>query len=96
MFSGVKVFHAPFDDSESLTTGELFHVNRATGYVAEALKKNERVLVTCFAGKNRSGLVCGKALVALNQDPVKVVHLIQSKRPNALHNEFFVDQIYSS
>lgn len=92
-FHGVDVHHAPFDDKEGLSTAEEMIVNRAVGRVVEALKRSERVIVTCFAGKNRSALVCGKALRALGWDPVKVLMLIWDKRDGSLSNEFFVDLI---
>src|SRR5262245_9118799 len=57
-FPGVAtVIHAPNDDHHFVTRDDLqLAVNTATR-VAEHLKNGEKILVTCLAGINRSGLV---------------------------------------
>jgi hypothetical protein len=92
-FHGVDVHHAPFGDKCDLTTGEEFIVNRAVGRVVDSLKRREKVLVTCWAGHNRPGIVCAKTLVSLGWVPKQAVCLIQRKRDRALNNQAFVAKI---
>jgi len=96
-FPGVKVIHAPFDDNE---TGPLPHekeiAKKASARVADALRQGSNVLVTCYAGRNRSGLVCGLALASNGLDPVRAIHLIQGRRAKSLSNQQFVDLLAAS
>ena len=65
LYPGVQVIHAPNDDSPiygSLGEVELKTAVRAARRATEALKDGGRVLVTCAAGANRSGLVNGITL----------------------------------
>ena len=50
----------------------------------------DRVVVNCAAGLNRSGLIVGRALIALGHEPAEVVELIREARgPRALFNRTF-------
>lgn len=96
-FPGVKVIHAPFDDSDirqrpqdEATAAE------AARQVAAAMRAGTEVLVTCYAGRNRSGLVCGLALLDHAHDPLWTIRHIQERRPSALTNQSFVDLIMRS
>ncbi|MDX1616455.1 MAG: hypothetical protein R3300_19250 [Candidatus Promineifilaceae bacterium] len=65
---------------------------RALGLmVADLVDHGMRVQVLCAAGLNRSGLIVGRALIAIGHEPKEAIALIREKRPNALHNEAFVE-----
>lgn len=96
-FPGVDVIHAPFDDNDIGPLPIEKEIARTAGsQVATALRNHSQILVTCQQGRNRSGLVCGLALVENGLDPVRVIHLIQDTRRNALTNDAFVDLIAGS
>ncbi len=58
--------------------------------VAAAIREGRSVLVRCYSGYNRSGLVVGQALIELGSDPNAAVDLIRRKRSSwALNNEVF-------
>lgn len=64
LFPGVEVIHAPnYDDGDHHLTRELLNVAiKAAHRVELAVKRGRKVLVTCRAGMNRSGLVSALAL----------------------------------
>jgi protein-tyrosine phosphatase len=97
-FPGVEVIHAPFDDNDHTgpLAGEKKIARSAAKQVALALRNRANVLVTCYAGRNRSGLVSGLALVENDHDPVRAIYLIQGRRTKALTNQHFVDLIAGS
>jgi hypothetical protein len=58
--------------------------------VASMVDAGDRVVVNCAAGLNRSGLVVGRALIALGHEPADAIELIRAARgPNALFNGTF-------
>lgn len=61
-FPGVVVVHAPFDDTEKPSKDQLDTAVWASAQVEQLHKKAHKVLVTCQAGINRSGLVVALAL----------------------------------
>lgn len=63
-FPGVEVLHAPNDDDfERPPTRQELGIALATArQVVQALQAQKTVLVTCFAGLNRSGLVSALTL----------------------------------
>lgn len=71
-------------------------------FVKEAVIKAEaglllsgRVLVRCYAGYNRSGLVVALTLLNMGYSPAAAIDLIREKRsPHALCNEEFVKYVY--
>ena len=101
-YPGVKVIHAPNDDHPdygSLDREKLRVAIRAAKKAVEALKDGERVLVTCAAGANRSGLVSGLMLHFLyGWSGRKAVDMIRRKRKvkggyQPLSNEEFVSAL---
>lgn len=99
-FPGVKVIHAPNDDVEETPDREtLDEALRAAGWASRAMKQGTKVLVTCQAGLNRSGLVSALTLhrhlgvsgeeailaVQLGRNPSKIAQDIGG----ALFNEAF-------
>ena len=58
--------------------------------VADHVRAGEKVIVNCMSGMNRSGLLVGRALVAMGYLPVEAVELIRRARgPHALSNREF-------
>jgi len=65
-YPGVVVHHAPFDDdSNGITPAHLQIAVDAAAKTVQAHERGHRCLVTCFEGRNRSGLVTALALSAL-------------------------------
>lgn len=86
-FPGVRVIHAPNDDKPELypfTTESLRTAVQASGEVAQAYQEGQRVLITCAAGINRSGLVMALSLHRLFGWSGKVcIGKIRKKRPRS-------------
>ncbi|KOV63289.1 protein-tyrosine phosphatase family protein [Streptomyces sp. MMG1121] len=74
---------------------QLAGVMRLARAVNEALDAGRRVLVRCYHGYNRSGLVIAHALVEHGRcSPDEVIQLIRARRSAwALHNELFVEYL---
>jgi protein-tyrosine phosphatase len=94
LFTVEEVVHAPMDDSFTPVSKQCaMTALRAARHVVKRLVEDKRVLVTCLAGRNRSGLVCALALCfgPPGLSPVVAVRLVREARgPNALANPFFV------
>lgn len=93
LLEGLEVIRFPGDDAR-LDAGHMHgHVERAKEIakkVAGCVRDRKRVLVTCFCGWNRSGLVTALATRILTRRPGKqIVARIRAKRPNALSNASF-------
>ncbi|MFE9446780.1 protein phosphatase [Streptomyces sp. NPDC006739] len=70
---------------------QLAGVMRLARAATEALDAGREVLVRCYHGYNRSGLVVAHALVMRGRSPDEAIRLIRARRsPWALHNELFV------
>jgi hypothetical protein len=93
-FGDVQVAQAMLDDSGCcMTKEEQQQAVKAAGRVIKWLNDGLKVLVTCFAGRNRSGLVSAIALCKgpnsmTPQNATKLIRLIRG--PNALSNPQFV------
>ncbi|CAM5532487.1 Protein phosphatase OS=Streptomyces viridochromogenes OX=1938 GN=ACM01_38575 PE=4 SV=1 [Streptomyces viridochromogenes] len=73
---------------------QLAGVIRLADAVTEALDADRRVLVRCYHGYNRSGLVVAQALIRRGHSADRAIRLIRSRRsPWALHNDLFVDYL---
>lgn len=73
---------------------QLAGVMRLARAADDALEEGRRVLVRCYHGYNRSGLVVAHALVLAGHTTDEAIRLIRSRRsPWALHNELFVDYL---
>lgn len=82
-YPGVTVIHAPNEDDSSkpLSRSKLNVALKAAKQVVSAVQEGKKVLVTCAAGLNRSGLVTGIALHLLHGwDGTKCVKTVQEKR----------------
>ena len=70
---------------------QLAGVMRLAKAASEALDAGRSVLVRCYSGYNRSGLVVAQALVHQGSTAEEAIRLVRARRsPWALHNELFV------
>ncbi|MFE9770922.1 protein phosphatase [Streptomyces sp. NPDC005931] len=70
---------------------QLAGVIRLAEAVCEALDAGRKVLVRCYHGYNRSGLVVAHALVRRGRPAEAAIRLIRARRSTwALHNDLFV------
>ncbi|MEV5726475.1 dual specificity protein phosphatase family protein [Streptomyces pharetrae] len=73
---------------------QLAGVIRLAQAACEAVDAGRRVLVRCYHGYNRSGLVVAHALVRRGRSAEEAIRLIRARRsPWALHNELFVEYL---
>lgn len=89
---GLTIVHCPLeDDGSPMTRSEWYRAYTTSEVVARYLAGGKRVLVTCAAGRNRSGLVCALTLYRLTAlDGEQCIQQIQARRRDALQNDFFV------
>ncbi len=81
-------FH-PLDDVPFIADAEMIHT--VGERIASLVSEGKHVAVNCLSGVNRSGLLVGRALVALGSTPEEAVDAIRAARgPMALGNEHFV------
>jgi protein-tyrosine phosphatase len=94
-FHGAAVLHVPFDDADPISREEAAKAERAGAVVANMVRTGSCVLVTCRAGRNRSGLVTGIALIELGANARGAVDRIRAARgEDALSNEYFERLLY--
>lgn len=86
---GFEVIRAPLTDhGPPPTDAERVLIRENSRRVARRLRSGKRVLVTCWQGRNRSGVIAGLALVELGMPPKLVVQQIRKLR-NGLGNPHF-------
>lgn len=91
--SGVEHHVWPIPDGP-LDGTQLAGVIRLAQAAGEALDGGRRVLVRCYHGYNRSGLVIAHALIRQGHSADEAIRLLRSRRsPWALHNELFVEYL---
>lgn len=92
LFPGVRVIHAPnLDTGDPPSRQQLKAAWYAAKVVTHALRANEKVLVTCWGGVNRSALVTGIALHQyLGISGLDACAMIRKGRPGTLTNTEFV------
>lgn len=91
-FPDIDVLHAPMDDDfHGMPVGDKERALNAASWTARQVKRGKTVLVTCWQGRNRSGIITALALLLLKQaSPDQAVHLIRAARgPLALSNPHF-------
>ena len=86
---GVRVIEAGIDDAE-LSPKEAWIAQNAARSVVRDLGYGRKVLVTCFAGRNRSGLVSALTLKRMGYSGAEAIEAVRRARKNALTNESFV------
>lgn len=92
LFPDITVLHAPMtDDHNGMPAGDSDTAMNTAMRVAKLVKQGKRVLVTCWAGRNRSGLVTALALMLLKKmNPDQAVGLIRAARSElAMRNPHF-------
>ncbi|MHB9859110.1 protein-tyrosine phosphatase family protein [Streptomyces sp. YIM S03343] len=73
---------------------QLAGVMRLAQAAGDAMEQGRRVLVRCYHGYNRSGLVVAHTLVRQGRTAEEAIRLIRSRRsPWALHNDLFVEYL---
>jgi protein-tyrosine phosphatase len=73
---------------------QLAGVMRLAQAACDALDDGRTVLVRCYHGYNRSGLVVAHALVRRGHSSDEAIRLIRTRRSSwALHNELFVEYL---
>lgn len=73
---------------------QLAGVIRLAEAACEALDGGRTVLVRCYHGYNRSGLVVAHALIRQGRTAEAAIRLVRSRRSSwALHNDLFVDYL---
>ena len=79
---GVKVIHAPNDDAPISEGGDTSLALRVSAETAQALRDGKKVLSTCAAGLNRSGLVSSFTLMRLFPEKTgdEIIDLIRDAR----------------
>lgn len=91
-FPNVHVYHAPNDDAKRLPSAEEGRIAMAAAqWVAGRILLGDTVLVTCHAGRNRSGLVSALALWRLTGKSIQAcAQRVMKRRPLALTNRYFL------
>ena len=90
---GVRHHVWPIPDGP-LDGTQLAGVIRLAQAAGEAMDEGRTVLVRCYSGYNRSGLVVAHTLVHRGHSAEEAIRLIRSRRsPWALHNELFVEYL---
>lgn len=95
LFDGVRVLHVPLQDTR-ITQEQWTMAARTAKHVALQLraKPQSKALVTCAAGRNRSGLVSAIALHLLTgQSGLACARHVQRRRQDALTNGSFVEAL---
>jgi protein-tyrosine phosphatase len=99
-FPGLVLINAPNDDHYFVTREDLDGAVNAASQVAEHVKAGRKVLVTCLAGINRSGLVVALALhKVFGYSGQTCINLVRAKRrladgdDVALTNTIFVESL---
>ncbi|MET8952351.1 protein-tyrosine phosphatase family protein [Streptomyces sp. NPDC004129] len=91
--AGVEHHVWPIPDGP-LDGTQLAGVMRLAQTADDALEDGRRVLVRCYHGYNRSGLVVAQALIRAGHSAEEAIRMIRARRgPWALHNELFVEYL---
>ncbi len=95
VFPGVEVHHAPLDDHPyELSDAEWLRIIEAAEFAMTSVHLGKRVLVTCWMGINRSGIVNAVAVMMLTGcKPRQAVRHLRRRRRKALSNTSFAQQL---
>ena len=74
-----NILRVPLDDSKP-TAEEMARALRGGTVVADLLRKNKKVLVTCAQGVNRSSFIAALALIRSGVAPWRAISMIRDKR----------------
>lgn len=93
-FPRTTLIHAPLDDAMP-SRAEVALAKQVALTIVNALQRGQRVLVTCFMGRNRSGFINGLVLITLGWSSLDAVTMIRNARgENALTNPHFVEVLH--
>jgi protein-tyrosine phosphatase len=91
--TGQNLVYVGLDDAKPTLTERAWALRTAV-VVADALERGKKVLVTCFAGRNRSAWVAAMAMRIMGMSARTVVSRIRSLRgDSALSNRHFVETL---
>ena len=91
---GVPMLKVPLDDHE-ITIGEYRRALRAASLITKRRKQNERILVTCQMGVNRSSLVAAMSLMLHERLTAKqAIEQIQERRKPAIRMQPLVNKSF--
>jgi protein-tyrosine phosphatase len=85
---GYRVLHVPLDDGPPPDKPTRMRIRRAAREIADRVRQGQRVLVTCWQGRNRSGVLAGLAMVDLGVPPDQAVRRIQRLRDGLTNDHF--------
>ena len=86
---GYEVMKVPLDDSgPPPSPADRARIRAAASEIARRIRAGQRVLVTCWQGRNRSGVLSGLALVELGLPRERAVSRIRRYR-DGLTNPYF-------
>lgn len=91
-FGGLKIVRAPIDDDHTkMPSSDKLRALQAAKAVSQALEDKKKVLITCWEGKNRSGLIAGLALILGNKmtESEAVARIRHARGHDALSNPHF-------
>lgn len=83
MYPDVQVVKVALDDDYEVAPSRVqaLAAMRVAGMVADAVRAGKKVLVTCYAGRNRSGLIVAMALMDLyGMSGAEAARLVREKR----------------
>jgi protein-tyrosine phosphatase len=92
-FPGVRVYHLPMkDDLDPVSRREARSIRALSQMLALHRRRGARVLITCAAGLNRSGIITAATLRRLTGAPHRQIvdHIRARRSPRALSNPQFV------
>lgn len=89
-FPGIEIVRVMLNDYRPATPEEYAAAVKASEVTADWYRAGKRILITCGAGLNRSGLITGLTLRRLGYSTDEAIALIQRARgPNAIKNSNF-------
>lgn len=91
-FHGVKTALFPLDDGPPMSPDEEEAVMAASELAHGWLASGMKVIVTCFAGLNRSGVICAATVRLHGASPEEAVAAVREARGSgAMRNPHFLD-----
>ena len=93
-----RVVRVPYDDSyTALTQSVLKQLHKAADELSDEHQRGTRIIITCMAGRNRSGLLMALVLMKrFRLSPDEAIALIKKERgPFALTNRTFTSYLLS-
>lgn len=94
-FPGISVYHAPLNDhGRTLRGDEWDTIITAANFSATVARSGRRVLITCWQGVNRSGIITAVTTMMLTGNSARqAIGNLKRRRPGALRNTSFVAQL---